>query len=125
MTNVEKVYVIVKGEYSDYHICAVALERNIAEKLRDVYSDDDDEAIIEEYIPASGPESIRVMYTVEIKNGEISVNTDEKGHIENLMDIYNDGTWVILWVYAKDKEHAIKIAQDRRAIHLAKKEGVI
>jgi len=46
---VDKVYVITKGYYSDYHICAVTAEKKRAEELKKMYTDDYDAAKIEEY----------------------------------------------------------------------------
>lgn len=44
-----KVYVITKGEYSDYHICAVATNQAKARMLAEFYSDKYDAAEVEEY----------------------------------------------------------------------------
>ena len=44
-----KVYVITKGIYSDYHICAVAIDKAKAEQLVEKFSDSWDKAEIEEY----------------------------------------------------------------------------
>lgn len=44
-----KVYVITSGEYSDYGICAVTLDKKQAELLKERYSGKWDEARIEEY----------------------------------------------------------------------------
>jgi hypothetical protein len=44
-----KVYVITRGEYSDYHICAVALDRQRAERLKVIYTGGWDQAEIEEF----------------------------------------------------------------------------
>ena len=44
-----KAYVITKGEYSDYKIYAVTLDKEQAELLKAEYSDKWDEAFIEEY----------------------------------------------------------------------------
>lgn len=44
-----KIYVITKGAYSDYHICAVATDKKKAEILRKAFSDDWNEAQIETY----------------------------------------------------------------------------
>lgn len=47
-----KVYVIMKGHYSDRHICGVAVDADVAEEIRRVCSDPEfeyDEAWIETY----------------------------------------------------------------------------
>lgn len=45
------VYIITSGEYSDYHICAVTLDRDRAEKLKGLYAaiENNDYTDIEEY----------------------------------------------------------------------------
>ena len=45
------IYVITKGEYSDYHICAVATTYENAERLRKMYCDSYQDAEIEEFTP--------------------------------------------------------------------------
>ena len=44
-----KVYVITKGQYSDYHICAVVTDFKKAQILREKFSDKIDDAKIEEF----------------------------------------------------------------------------
>lgn len=44
-----KVYVITEGNYSDYHICTVTTNKERAEKLVKIFSDNWDDAKIEEY----------------------------------------------------------------------------
>lgn len=34
-----EIYVITKGTYSDYHICALTLDKEKAECLKKIYSD--------------------------------------------------------------------------------------
>ena len=34
------VYVITKGQYSDYHICAVTMDKDRAERMRKLYNGD-------------------------------------------------------------------------------------
>ena len=35
-----KAYIITKGEYSDYHICAVTLDKDKAEQLKKLFTND-------------------------------------------------------------------------------------
>ena len=48
----KKVYVVTKGEYSDYHICRVFLDKEEAERYKESISDEsyDGEADIEEFV---------------------------------------------------------------------------
>ena len=113
-----KVYVITKGYYSDYHIVGVCLDKKkakeIAEAVSDLY-----EAYVEEYNTDAFVTGFRhhVNYVDGIWRAGID---DYDKHQSNYA--YSDKSFI---VYAKDKEHAIKIAQDMRAEYLAKQEGVI
>ena len=44
-----KVYIITEGDYSDYHICAVTLEKKQAEQLKKYFASNYSEPNIEEY----------------------------------------------------------------------------
>lgn len=124
-----KVYIITKGSYSDYHICAVTLNKDTAKKLAKKYSEDEwDKALIEEYVLDDFTNCERYMYRVGFYERGIDCTFDEYEHTEKI--IYNNSAWtgvesIIVYVKAKDEEHAIKIAQDRRAEYLAKKQGII
>ena len=132
-----KIYIITKGDYSSYHICAVSTDKKNAETLRKAFSDRWDEARIETY------ESDE--FLTEIENGfklyDCSMKEDGDMSItifESSIDYYIDsanfkvkkykkgymapGYGVYVW--AKDKDHARKIAADKIAEFKAKEEGV-
>lgn len=71
-----KVYVITCGEYSDYHICSVTLDKEQAELLKVRYSDECDEAYIEEYetdnYKIKAEDAYKHMYIVTFNKSEIS-----------------------------------------------------
>lgn len=50
-------YIITRGCYSDYEICAVTLDKDRAERLKQLYSNRMDEAEIEEWELDKGPEN--------------------------------------------------------------------
>ena len=50
-------YIITRGCYSDYEICAVTLDKDRAERLKQLYSNRIDEAEIEEWELDKGPEN--------------------------------------------------------------------
>jgi len=123
MSEPKKVYIITKGAYSDYHICAVASDKNMAEKLCRAYTDNDrHKAWIEEYDLNERLEDVRIMYCVEITDDGVEVCEND---YENKEFEYGDRGDFTAYVFARDQEHAVKIAQDRRAEYLAKKEGVV
>lgn len=123
MSEPKKVYIITKGAYSDYHICAVASDKNMAEKLCRAYTNNDrHKARIEEYDLNERPEDVRIRYCVEITDDDVEVCVDDYDNKEHEFGDMGDFT---AYVLARDQEHAVKIAQDRRAEYLAKKEGVV
>lgn len=127
-----KVYVITSGEYSDYGICAVTLDKEQAELLKVRYSDKWDEAYIEEYdtddykIEASdiNKHKYKVVFNEshEIHTcNEINYSYGGKhGEIDDcrLWFKYADGSRkcysyiVVIYVDAYDEDHAKKIAKD-------------
>lgn len=125
-----KVYVITKGAYSDYHICAVAATKEIAEKLQKIYSDKDSwaDARIEEYDLNEAKDDVRVFYDVTFADDKVSACFNEYGERESI-NFYKGNKWqsgrLIVCVRARDEDHAVKIAQDRRAEYLAEKKGVL
>lgn len=129
MIEPKKVYVITKGTYSDYHICAVTLDKDTAVKLAKKYSEESwDEAVIEEHVLEDFTEGERFMYCVSFGDYGMSCNFEEYEHKEYIACYKNKRTGkdrMIVYVKAKDEEHAKKIAQDRRAEYLANKEGVL
>lgn len=117
-----KIYVITKGSYSDYHICAVSTNQKNAEKLQKIFSDKWDQAMIEEYGSdqyLTETESGMELYKcVMEKDGTILADMS----IINLdyMDDYDFqvrylANKYIVYVWAKDSEHAKKIAADKIA----------
>lgn len=125
MSEPKKVYVVTQGVYSDYHICAVAATEEIAKKLQKIYSGD---ATIEEYDLNDAKDDVRVFYDVTFTDNKVSAHFDKYGNRESIK-FYKGNKWqsdcLIVSVRARDVDHAVKIAQDRRAEYLAKKEGVV
>lgn len=117
-----KIYVITKGSYSDYHICTVSTNQKNAEKLQKIFSDKWDQAMIEEYESdqyLTETESGMELYKcVMEKDGTILADMsiisldcmdDYDFQVRYLANKY------IVYVWAKDSEHAKKIATDKIA----------
>lgn len=115
-----KVYVITRGEYSCYEICAVTLDKKQAELLKVRYSNENDEASIEEYdtdnckIEVSN--DYKPMWNVEFWLHDGAITRCYKVSHDNLRngEIYAN-KWcneVKVFVEAEDEEHAHKIATD-------------
>lgn len=109
-----KVYVITKGEYSSYHICAVTLEKDKAEMLAKLFSDSMDTAEIEEFdtdVVSRFLEHKRIYlcYYWEYKN-EITVRKTD--NIPNDFAPHKTCNGAYVYVAADDEPMALKKASD-------------
>lgn len=97
-----KVYVITKGEYSDYHICCVCLDRETAEIRARLFADKNYytgemiDAEIEEYETDDYEEFVKVGYQIRRRDG--------KRLYEVYMDEYKDGDKMIQRTRVKERE---------------------
>ena len=123
-----KIYVVTKGSYSDYHIVAATLDKEKAEKIAKKYSDGWDDCEVEEY--EDSEEILKTVWFIIFKKNTSDIdecrevsNVGYALHHLNEVSIYR---WNQLSVYiaADTMEEAIKIASEKRAEYLAKKEGV-
>lgn len=122
-------YVITKGEYSDYHICAVTLDKDKAEQLKKLFTDEWHEVYIEEYevdshFPIDYPYFIVDKYSDRIEVKEIQTDNYaceyDYGVVRRCHSRGNKVFYSIC-VKAKDKDHAKKIALDKIAQYKAEK----
>ena len=117
-----KVYVITKGAYSDYHIVGVSLDKKRAEEIAKAVSEEPIDlyrAYVEEY--DTDALAVNLRYGVWFNNGYWNAEPNDYDKYQSNY-AYNDHSFI---VYAKDENHAIKIAQDMRAEYLAKQKGVV
>lgn len=127
------VYVITQGSYSEYHICAVTLDKERAIKLSKFYTDSDGEARIEEFdlddpTDAVIENLVPVYYVIIGKDGACRAKIC-KYHDNNkpFMAAYQldpNNLSFSATLTAKNENHAIKIAQDNRAKKLAEFFGL-
>lgn len=139
--NPQTIYVITKESYSDYHICGVTTDPVRAEELRKFYTDQWDEAEIEEFIngaPKAGDLSglkpiWLVTYQADLKGGfwkcKLANYTAENKPNEYYMidpeQIRHIGDFAFkAYINAPDEEHALKIAQDQYAKMKAERLGL-
>lgn len=136
-----KVYVIMKGHYSDRHICGVAVDADVAEEIRRACSDPEyeyDEAWIETYETDD--------WSALAKDGKlyhVERLTDGTLNCYELMDnsayaydsfIYGNKPWkrkyrdeeekLCVRVIALGNAHAKKIAIDKFTQFLAEEAGI-
>ena len=126
-----KVYVITQGYYSDYHICAVTLDKQEAERLRKVYDETGDRANVEEFDTEDPNAKLgldgRVRYRVLFyHDGRTSVGMSYEPP-EMFMPRVELNYWRncdVVHLYAPDSEAAVKIASEKRAMALAERAGL-
>ena len=130
-----KIYVVTKGGYSEYHIVTATTDREKAEKLAKKFSDDCEDAEVEEY--EDSDVYLRKLWYVRFnENGEvekIKLESDAFYYTSDKVNCvcYNTcgcygiiyETWV--YVFADTEEEAIKIASEKRAEFLAKMNGLV
>lgn len=121
-----KVYVITRGSYSDYHICAVAVDKQHAEQLRKLFSNRYEDADIEEYDTDEVQTLVNggARYAVQFnKNGNVSDIREDIDDYVGCCYLRHSGEFVVT-VDAYTEEAAIKIAAEKRAQYLAEKLGL-
>lgn len=129
-------YAVTSGCYSEYHIIAITDSKECADNIAKIYGDDywNDDTRVEKFVDSGVIEdavwkvsvradgSYRVYDTVFDKE---NVNVIK----EILPSISNNfgkiGEKYSVCVFAKSKDHAIKIAQDLWAEYKAEKEGIV
>lgn len=105
-----KIYVITKGEHEDYRIITATTDKAVAEKLAEVYSDENwDKARVEEFEDARlKPEPVwRVCF--ESKNS-VRLHIDANYRDINLVTQNSDGD-VFVSVQADTHSRALEIAE--------------
>ena len=120
-----KVYIITKGEYSDYRICCVATDKERAEFLRKYFSDDWRQAEIEifdtdDFAPIlEGNEMYTVTFNPDGTAKAYKVDDpdlyDRNRKVYSMRTMTANGKFGYTYsvtVFARDSEHAIKIASD-------------
>ena len=122
------VYVITKGDYSDYHICAVTMDEERAKRMQKMYGGKYDDASIETYT-LDEAKTAGYVYEIEFENDTpATINIDEyDGFGWYDKDPIVSPGWgsTTVYVRAKDEDHALKIAQDEYAKWKAEKAGIV
>lgn len=135
-----KVYVLTSGEYSNYRINGVTTDKEKAENLCRIFSqweieEYDTEALATEILDGLRVYIVKfyrddVEYAAELDAEYVDGGDLKSAKSKRVYPIYpyknkNNITGYAVYVYAKDKEHAMKIAQDRLAEWKAEKEGIV
>lgn len=116
-----KVYVVTQGEYSDYHICAVALEKSKAEAICKLLSNQWNEPRIEEYDTDVVEPLLHgsKMYDVTLtEKGAASAyeESDPTYYLDSVNKVvknrFKSGEYYVK-VFAKDEAHALKVGIEK------------
>lgn len=123
-------YILTEGEYSDYHIIGVYSTEELAKKAQFVYADSQIEEYQLDNVP-DYPPGMKAWYV------NINANKPEKPGCSQMSpgwgtkipfeSEYTDHTGrsnYLVYCWAVDEEHAIKIAQDKFYQHLAQRAGI-
>jgi hypothetical protein len=119
----KKIFVVTSGCYSDYGINAVFSTRELAEEfIKDFPSRYGDENIIEEYpldLKLPQPKGNRQgFYIMMLKDGNCEYvrkeNSFHKEFFTGEISYGYDNSWMNIYVFANDEQHAIKIANEKR-----------
>lgn len=125
------VYVITRGCYSDYCICAVSLDKEKAKKLAKMYCNLYDKAQVEEWetdtVTDVNALNGRYPYSVTFYPDDppwvYKQSYEYELFTEGIQEEYG-GQRLYVNVYAPDDATALKIAAEKRAKYLAEKEGI-
>lgn len=121
-----KIYVVTKGEYSDYHIITATTDLSVAEAVAKKFSDAYDNAEIEEYDDAEV--MLRPMWFLRFaKNGDVCecrLEDSEYGYMDGCECNIDSNGSVYVRIIADTAEVAIKAGAERRAKFLAECEGL-
>lgn len=123
-----KIYIVTTGEYSDYRIVKVFLDKEKAEKYAEVYQKTDkcaDNTSVEEHvmyddcfeITLTKPNTYYAQY-IDLEDGELGWN-GEKEALSTAPSFYEIlyGGLGLMAYSLKSKEHAKKIAIEQYQIH--------
>lgn len=115
-----KIYIITKGDYSDYHICNVTTDYEKAKRYKKAYSENWGEACIEVY---EDGENGKENYCWAYNSVNNAVKISEYNGKERVMTNREDKIYSV-YVYAPDEKHAVKKAQDMIAKYKAEQAGL-
>ena len=124
----EKIYVVTKGIYSDYHVITATTDHELAKKIAARFDEDYDETRVIEFSDAEL--MLRPAWIVHFDKAGIVIETEECRDEYDYYDLGKcyerqwDNCTLDITVSADDLESAIKIAAEKRAKYLAEKLGL-
>lgn len=122
-----KIYVVTKGDYSDYHIITATTDEATAKKIAEDFSNEWGEAEVEIYEDAKTyfKKSWFVRFDTKGHVSELRENRDEYAYQYINRCYFDVNKGVYIYVCADDANSAVKIAAEKRAEFLARKAGIV
>lgn len=121
-----KIYVVTKGYYSDYHIITATTDEELAYRIKEKFSGDDyyDEAKVEIFEDAEI--FLKQCYFIKFDKGGnvIRIEEEESEYSYEQYESEDAKGNFYMSIIADNKERAIKIGAERRAMYLAQKYGL-
>lgn len=115
-----KIYAITKGTYSDYHICALTINKEKAKRLKELYTDEWNDVSIEIFEDGEDYELNLFWFCDENGRNPQLYEYPRKEQVA----VNRSGKMYGVYLYAKDKEHAEKKAHDMIAEYKAKNANI-
>ena len=131
-TELKEIYIVTSGEYSDYDICAAFTDKELAEKYAKTFNNRYDEHRVETYplniFSKELKEGYKPYFLRMTKEGvctEIEIKDNSYGFdSENLQYGFDIQMNLHISIMAKDEQHAIKIANEKRVQLIANNKWV-
>ena len=129
-------YVITRGNYSDYEICAVTLDAELAGVLRDKFNNQRwldariEEWNLDEFMPIKeGADAYRITFENDggisgMEKCDIDTCREPVAWANTYMHKLEGDMRVVVHVIAKDEYSAVKIAAEKRAEFVALEMGI-
>lgn len=111
--NNKTVFVVTQGSYSDYHVCCVCSTEEKAQEAVRLYVDSDYYSCELNDMPNHPDGLYPYMVKMDALGNVNSTNPIDAGYADTNKIYAYAGIWQFK-VWAKDEEHAIKIANERR-----------
>lgn len=120
-TKEQHIYLVTRGDYSDYEVTAVFTEKKLAEKYINSFKKSNyDEFRIEVYILNPHEEQLKKDYKPYFvrmaKDGKVKDIYIQESHynLDNLNIKFDINNNMYISIFAKDEKHAVKIANEKR-----------
>jgi len=113
-----KIYVVFNGYYSDRHVVGVCSTKELAERLAVLTTeawDKSDWAVYDvDVIPECPVGLLPYDVVMDRRGGVKSCNRDSAIGFKPDTEYYGEDNLMSFYMWAKDEEHAVKIANERR-----------